>query len=83
MRKTVSTLILGTLAVVVTGCSGETVSPSPTAPPPATAAWTPDGCRAVEPIGAELEGLPPVTAEDWVIGPADASITFIEYADFE
>jgi hypothetical protein len=83
MRKTASTLIVGTLAVMLSGCSGETASPLPTTPPPVTATWTADGCRAVEPVGAVLEGLPPVTAEDWVIGPADASITFIEYADFQ
>jgi hypothetical protein len=29
------------------------------------------------------ENIPPVTADDWVEGPANAPITFIEYADFQ
>ncbi len=54
----------------------ETAAPS--TPPPGSAA-----CRVVPPIGVEIPNVPPVTEDDWVIGPADAPITFIEYADFQ
>jgi hypothetical protein len=30
-----------------------------------------------------MSGIPPVTEEDQVYGPADARITFFEYADFQ
>lgn len=56
----------------------ETPTRPPMTPLPSTAA-----CRTVPPVGTEIQGLPPVTADDWVIGPADAPITFVEYADFQ
>ncbi|MBE9472049.1 MAG: peptidylprolyl isomerase [Chloroflexi bacterium] len=94
MRKTallLTVLLLG----LVTGCGGEsaspTVLPSPTSTPEtATAApsvsATPSGpasCVA-EPFDFPVEPrIPPVTEEDHIHGPADAPITFIEYADFQ
>ena len=41
------------------------------------------GCHAVPSVGQELDNLPPTTADDWVRGPADATLTLIEYADFQ
>jgi hypothetical protein len=96
MRKLallLTVLILG----MVPGCGGESASPtsspspSPTAAPEtATAApsvdLTPSGpasCQR-EPLDFPVEPrIPPVTEADHVHGPADAPITFIEYADFQ
>ena len=64
-----------TLAVSPTPSSAST--PWPTTLPGAAS------CRPVTPIGVTADGLPPINAEDWVRGPADAPITLIEYADFE
>jgi len=86
-------LLLG----LVTGCSegsaGATPSPSPSPTPvPETATATPlasatpsGPATCVEaPLDFPVESrIPPVTEEDHVQGPADAPITFIEYADFQ
>jgi hypothetical protein len=39
----------------------------------------PGGCVA----GNDPLPLPPITAEDWSTGPADASVTILEYSDFQ
>ena len=95
MRKLFLFLILGVLLAVAVGCGEKptpTSTPRPTAtptpvPPDETPAVTPSaaqaGCRMAPPFGQPLAGLPPVTAEDWVRGPADAPVTLIEYADFQ
>jgi hypothetical protein len=58
----------------------ETGTEVPTDPPKQTG---PASCVA-EPLDFPVnENIPPLTAEDWVHGPADAQITFIEYADFQ
>ncbi len=43
-------------------------------------------CTVVEPIGPNAkvaETLPAISAEDWSIGPEDAPLTILEYADFQ
>lgn len=68
-----------------------TLAATPTPPPvessAAPAAAVPPGCTVVsaQPTpGPTQESLfPSVSAADWVRGPADASVTIVEYADFQ
>jgi hypothetical protein len=84
-------------AVVLAGCQGknatqaeqfaatqvptqaQTAAPATQAPPP--------GCTVVSPPptpGPTAQSLfPMVSAQDWVAGPDDAALTFIEYSDFQ
>jgi hypothetical protein len=63
-------------------------SPQPTAIEADTSTdSSPPGCTVVSPItGPEPtpeSPFPPVSESDWVVGPEDAAITFIEYGDFQ
>ncbi len=98
MRKLALLLTALSLGLVA-GCGGGLASPtsspmpssSPTlvpetatdAPPASATPSGPAACVA-EPFNFPVESrIPPVTEEDHVHGPADASITFMEYADFQ
>lgn len=97
MRKPALALVLGGLLLASTGCNGGAATPTPTYAgqvptlTPAmlsattTATYVPGTatCRAVPPAGTVVTGLPSVTEEDWVRGPATATLTLIEYADFQ
>lgn len=74
-RQATPTSNVPTLAVTSTPLFSPTIRPT-TAPGEAT-------CRAVPPIGVAVEGVPSVSDQDWVRGPADAPVTLIEYADFQ
>ena len=39
--------------------------------------------RQPTPGPTEQSLIPPVSDEDWILGPDDASVTFIEYGDFQ
>ena len=97
MRKIALPLTILLLGLVV-GCGGGAASPTPSPMPSPTSASeratvtaptvsaTPSGlATCVEaPFDFPVESrIPPVTEEDHVHGPADAPITFIEYADFQ
>lgn len=84
MRKLVLLVTIATVGLVA-GCRAPTptATPLPTEPPTATPAATPGtvACYA-RPFG-KVDGLPPVSDHDWVRGPANASITLLEYSDFQ
>jgi len=96
MRK-LALLLTVLLLGLVAACTSESASPTPMPSPsptsvPATATTVPT--VSVTPSGpatcteAPLDfpaepRIPPLTEEDHVHGPADAPITFIEYADFQ
>ncbi|MDY6875457.1 MAG: hypothetical protein SWK90_04535 [Chloroflexota bacterium] len=96
MRKLALSFTVVLLGLVV-GCSQGTASPTPTPPPSPTP--VPEVPTAVPLVSATPSGpascvaesfdfpvesrIPPVTEDDHVHGPADAPITFMEYADFQ
>ena len=41
------------------------------------------GCRSKEPLAVAYDVLSPPTGDDWSLGSEDASVTIIEYADFQ
>ncbi len=92
MRKVWFVLMLAALTVTVSGCGGGGATATPTTAPPPTPTPEPvptsvpteeSSCQTIPMMGQPINNLPPVTAEDWVRGPADASVTLIEYADFQ
>ncbi len=99
MRKVKLVMLILLLSALAAGCGEQlaaptaTPSPAPThtplPSPTSTAAATastptrPASCVA-EPFDFPVvSGIPPVTDADHISGPADASITLIEYADFQ
>ena len=94
MRKSALLLMVLTLGLA-TACSSESATPSPSpspSPVPATATTaptvgvTPSGEASCVEARLEFQAeprIPAVTEDDHVHGPADAPITFIEYADFQ
>ena len=98
MRRYALLLVVLTL-VLVAGCSGESASPTPSPSPPPSPTPVPETPAAASTVAPSDPGpttcveaplefnpeprIPPLTDEDHVHGPADAPITFIEYADFQ
>jgi len=95
MKKTVLYLLL-VVSMLLAGCSDSTTATTPAEantpkPPisvPATvASGTTMDCTVIsqEPTpGPTAESLfPPVTENDWVRGPDTASVTILEYSDFQ
>ncbi len=98
MFKKFGVFMVSALAIVLLlNACGPTSTPEPTATPMPTSTPTatsaPDAADATstaepEPGSCELYGFPevavrPVDETDWVKGPADATVTIIEYSDFQ
>jgi len=92
-NKTLSLLLF---FVLLSACAPVTTAPSAAPKPIATLTPTPmlatvvptvqgTGCASVsaEPTAVVESVVPPITAADYVIGPADAPVTLIEYCDFQ
>jgi cyclophilin family peptidyl-prolyl cis-trans isomerase/protein-disulfide isomerase len=87
------TLLLTLLILALGACSQATPAPTtearptPTSPPSAVAFSREPGCTVVTrpstPDPTQQSPIPPVGAQDWVKGPADAPLTIIEYSDFQ
>ncbi len=80
MRKTALFLLM-VLAMVLTACKGTTSTPAATPSP------TPNpDCQLTAPIlqpkDASAVTYAPITADDHVLGPENATLTVIEYSDF-
>ncbi len=86
----ISTLIL--VAVLLSACGAQTVA-TPTAAPTQAATPTGDGSAAEVPVcqtyrlltekPEAAKTMPPITAQDWKIGPDNAYLALIEYSDFQ
>ncbi len=94
MRKSVLLLVVLLSIGMIAGCGNgdapaspiSSPPPSPTSAPAATVAVTPSGPATCELAPLEFPvnpNIPPVSEVDHVHGPDDASITLIEYADFQ
>jgi len=94
MRKFVLLLTILLLIGVAAGCGNGEEAANPTSSPPPSP--TPASASAVavipsDPASCELSpfefppnpNIPPISEVDHTEGPDDASITFIEYADFQ
>jgi len=68
----------------VSGAIQETSTPTSE---PTAQLTNPSGCTAISPKPTpgptEVSLFPPVGPDDWVDGPVDASVTLIEYSDFQ
>ena len=85
MRKIATELVVWGLLALAVGCNGQTgTTVAPTVAP--TVANTPDGqVPTVDPAPAEgcWVAPTPITDRDYIRGEEAASITIIEYSDFQ
>ncbi len=80
MRKIVLFLLL-VPALILTACKTNAATPEATATPQLA------DCQLTSsifpaPKDASAATYAPITSSDWVKGPADATLTVIEYSDF-
>ncbi|NWF65330.1 MAG: peptidylprolyl isomerase [Chloroflexi bacterium] len=89
MKRIFSGFLLG-MALLFTACSAEEENPpTPTALPLAAVPTSPPqfSCTIISALPTPLPDtqsiVPPITEVDFVIGPADAPVTIVEYCDFQ
>lgn len=75
-------------ATVLVACAPSTPTPTPTLTPlPSTATPVPPTAAptvAATTVPSGPDSLfPPITADEWQVGPANARVTIIEYSDFQ
>jgi len=97
MRRKIGYLLTAiTVLTLIAGCQAADTPEAPTDTPPSDATPTPTTEASVTPTPSgpascqlaplefeEEPRIPPITEDDHVHGPEDASITYIEYADFQ
>ncbi len=86
MQKKTFGLIFLTVLLSLTAVSAVLAADEWVPYEPAAATGEQMQCVIVEPLGPNEQitaALPPITDEDWSIGPEDAPLTILEYADFE
>lgn len=74
-----------TVLASLTGCATPTPLPSTPTPLPPTATAMPSATPVptVEPTADVSSIFPPVSADDWVLGAADAPVTVLVYCDYQ
>lgn len=70
-------------ATVATATVAPTADDAPVSETPVGGSSSGPASCVVEPLDFPVAPVPPVTEADQVYGPPGASITFIEYADFQ
>jgi len=89
LKKYLPLLLLSSL-VLLAACGPGASPPTTTAlpiPEPSPTAFQESACQSINleptPDAKESSLFPPVTENDYVVGPKDASMTIIEYGDFQ
>lgn len=96
LKRLISSLVLGSaaLAALILGACAPALTPAPaptatstpfppTDTPAATATPRPATATPAVTAAAQASLFPPVGADEWQKGPADARITIIEYSDYQ
>ena len=89
LKKYLPLLLLSNL-VLLAACGPGASTPTTTAlpiPEPSPTTFQESACQSIDleptPDAKESSLFPPVTENDNVVGPKDASMTIIEYGDFQ
>ena len=90
LRKYLPLLLLLSNLVLLAACGPGASTPTTTAlpiPEPSPTTFQESACQSINleptPDAKESSLFPPVTENDYVVGAKDASMTIIEYGDFQ